>query len=81
MGDNHADVIVESACQSLGIEFDSWEFSRQLSRYGGSNYGEAIAEAVAEVENNLEPRPLAQAIYNGLMNYKDTVGRRSNNAV
>jgi len=74
--DKHADQIVESACRELGIAFDSWEFSSALSRYGGSNYGEAIAEAVAEVEGNEFPRPLSLAIYNNLIKYKNDLHRR-----
>lgn len=77
MDDVHADTIVENACRSLNIEFDSWEFSRQLSKYGGSNYGEAIAEAVSEVEHNANPRPLASAIYRELLTYKHNLERRN----
>ena len=77
MDDVHADTIVENACRSLNIEFDTWEFSRQLSKYGGSNYGEAIAEAVSEVEHNENPRPLASAIYRELLAYKQNFERRS----
>lgn len=77
MDDVHADTIVENACRSLNIEFDSWEFSRQLSKYGGSNYGEAIAEAVSEVEHNANPRPLASAIYRELLTYKQNLERRN----
>ncbi len=77
MDDVHADTIVENACRSLNIEFDSWEFSRQLSKYGGSNYGEAIAEAVSEVEHNEHPRPLASAIYRELLTYKQNLERRN----
>lgn len=75
--DVHADTIVENACRSLNIEFDSWEFSRQLSKYGGSSYGEAIAEAVSEVEHNANPRPLASAIYRELLTYKQNLERRN----
>ena len=66
----HADRIVLDACDSCGVDFDTWDFADQLTRYGASNYGEALAEAVAEVRNNDDPRPLAQAIYSNLMNYK-----------
>ena len=67
----HADVIVERACAELGIEFDSWDFADALSRYGGSDYGEAIAEAAAEVKFSKKPRPLASAIYRHFLNYRD----------
>lgn len=67
MDDVHAEEIVEEACEAVGVEFDSWDFSGQLSKYGGSNYGEAIAEAVAEVKSNSAPRALATAIYNGII--------------
>ncbi len=70
MDDVHADKIVQDACDSCGVDFDSWDFADQLTRYGASNYGEALAEAVAEVRNNDNPRPMAQAIYSNLMNYK-----------
>ena len=71
--DVHADQIVETACSDLGIEFDSWDFANQLTRYGASNYGEAISEAVAEVRNNENPRPMASAIYSRLMQYKNNM--------
>lgn len=81
MDDMHADTIVENACASLGVDFDSWEFSRQLSKYGGSNYGEAIAEAVSEVEHNANPRPMATAIYRELINYKQNLERSNTNVI
>ena len=73
MDDVHADRIVETACKDVGVEFDSWDFANQLTRYGASNYGEAIAEAVAEVRNNSNPRPMASAIYSRLMQYKNNM--------
>lgn len=77
MDDCHVDAIVETACSRLGIEFDSWDFSNGLSKYGGTNYGEAIAEAVAEVESNNNPRPLASSIYQHLLSYINNLqGRR-----
>jgi len=69
MGDAHAEEIVEQACADLGIEFESRDFSENLSKYGRSDYGEALAEAIAEVFNSKNPRPLAQAIYNRLLQY------------
>ena len=66
MDDVHAQEIVEEACTKLGIEFDSNEFGSSLSNYGSYNYGEAIAEAVAEVKGGSNPRPLAQEIYAGV---------------
>lgn len=68
--DTHAKTIVERACSDLGIEFESWEFSRNLSNYGGANYGEAFAEAISEVKCSKSPRPLAQAIYRHYLEYK-----------
>ncbi len=68
--DIHADKIVQDACSACGVDFDSWDFADQLTRYGASNYGEALAEAVAEVRNSDNPRPMAQAIYSNLMKYK-----------
>jgi hypothetical protein len=69
MDNVHADKIVEDACTQCGVEFDSWEFADELTKYGASDYGEALAEAVAEVRNNENPRPMACAIYSNLMNY------------
>ena len=70
MNDVHADRIVEAACKDCNVQFDSWDFADHLTRYGATNYGEALAEAVAEVRNNAHPRPMASAIYRHLMNYK-----------
>ena len=69
--DLHASEIVEQACADCGIKFDSWDCARALSSYGTSSYGEALAEAVAEVRNSEEPRPLATAIYSRLEQYKE----------
>lgn len=69
MNDRHADMIVDDACREQGIEFDTDEFADSLSSYGDSSYGEAIAEAVAEVRNNPNPRPMAKAIYDCLEAY------------
>ena len=69
--DVHADKIVEAACNDCGVKFDSWDFADCLTRYGASSYGEALAEAVAEVRNNAIPRPMAETIYRRLMEYRE----------
>ena len=66
----HADAIVETACKNYGIVFDSEAFADNLSVYGGSDYGEALAEAAAEAQTSEHPRPLAFRIYAGLQSYK-----------
>lgn len=66
----HADAIVETACKNYGIVFDSEAFADNLSVYGGSDYGEALAEAAAEAQTSEHPRPLASRIYAGLQSYK-----------
>lgn len=66
----HADAIVETACKNYGIEFDSEAFADNLSVYGGTDYGEALAEASAEAQTSEHPRPLASRIYAGLQSYK-----------
>lgn len=66
----HADTIVETACKNYGIVFDSEAFADNLSVYGGSDYGEALAEAAAEAQTSEHPRPLASRIYAGLQSYK-----------
>lgn len=71
MDDVHADTIVETACRDLGVKFNTDDFANHLSRYGSDEYGEALAEAVAEVRNNLNPRPMARTIYYRLMQYKN----------
>ncbi len=73
MTDVHADTIVETACRDLGVEFNTDDFANHLSRYGSGEYGEALAEAVAEVKNNLNPRPMARTIYSRLMQYKKSM--------
>ena len=67
----HVDKIVEEACKTCGIEFDSWEFSDGLTKYSAGDYGEAFAEAIAEVRSNENPRPLAKAIYLNLTRYRE----------
>ena len=66
----HADTIVETACKNYGIVFDSEAFADNLSVYGGTDYGEALAEAAAEAQTSEHPRPLASRIYAGLQSYK-----------
>lgn len=66
----HADAIVETACKNYGIVFDSEAFADNLSVYGGSDYGEALAEAAAEAQTSEHSRPLASRIYAGLQSYK-----------
>lgn len=66
----HADAIVETACKNYGIVFDSEAFADNLSVYGGSDYGEALAEAAAEAQTSEHPRPLVSRIYAGLQSYK-----------
>lgn len=69
----HADTIVEAACKSYGIEFDSEAFADSLSGYGGKNYGEALAEAEAEAQNSPHPRPMALRIHAALQTYKQNL--------
>lgn len=64
--DRHAEEIVLEACREQKIEFESDEFANALSNYGAANYGEALAEAVSEVHNNANPRPMACGIYQKL---------------
>ena len=73
----HADTIVEAACKSYGIEFDSEAFADNLSAYGGENYGEAVAEAEAEAQNSPYPRPMALRIHNALQIYKQGLLERA----
>lgn len=69
----HADTIVEAACKSYGIEFDSEAFADSLSGYGSGNYGEALAEAEAEAQNSPHPRPMALRIHAALQTYKQNL--------
>lgn len=73
----HADTIVEQACQSYGIEFDSEAFADNLSAYGGKDYGEALAEAEAEAQNSSHPRPMALRIHAALQTYKQNLMERA----
>ena len=73
----HADTIVEAACKSYGIEFDSEAFADNLSAYGGENCGEAVAEAEAEAQNSPYPRPMALRIHNALQIYKQGLLERA----
>lgn len=73
----HADTIVEQACQSYGIEFDSEAFADNLSAYGGKDYGEALAEAEAEAQNSSHPRPMAVRIHAALQTYKQNLMERA----
>lgn len=73
----HADTIVEQACQSYGIEFDSEAFADNLSAYGGKDYGEALAEAEAEAQSSSHPRPMALRIHAALQTYKQNLMERA----
>lgn len=73
----HADTIVEQACQSYGIEYDSEAFADNLSAYGGKDYGEALAEAEAEAQNSSHPRPMALRIHAALQTYKQNLMERA----
>lgn len=73
----HADTIVEQACISYGIEFDSEAFADNLSAYGGKDYGEALAEAEAEAQNSSHPRPMALRIHAALQTYKQNLMERA----
>lgn len=73
----HADTIVEQACISYGIEFDSEAFADNLSAYGGKDYGEALAEAEAEAQSSSHPRPMALRIHAALQTYKQNLMERA----
>ena len=79
--DRHAEEIVLEACREQKIEFESDKFANVLSNYGAANYGEALAEAVSEVHNNANPRPMARSIYQKLKERRQSLVSQNRNVM
>ena len=74
----HASDIVDQACRDCNLDplnpYTPYYMQNELSKYGASDKGEAFAEGIAEANTSSNPRPLATAINNRYLEYRNKKG-------